>query len=134
MIKLFDNTFHTLQKKMDLHLNRHGVLSSNLANSETPNFIARDVSFGDELEKSLTKSSEGMVVTNALHQSELSGKSGAQVLLDTSMAVGADGNNVDLDITMGKLRSNQRGYSSAATLLTMKLRLLRAAASGRGSL
>jgi flagellar basal body rod protein FlgB len=56
---------------------------------------------------------------------------GAHIYIDKSMPVGADGNNVDLDIQMGKISANSRQYSQALNLLTVKLRMLKAAAMGR---
>jgi len=69
--------------------------------------------------------------TNPKHM-DLSSAQGAHVVLDHSMAVGADGNNVDLDRTVGRLSTNASAYTGTATLLQMKLRILRMAARGRG--
>ena len=130
-MKLFDNTFDAIEKKMDLHLRRHAVLSSNLANADTPNYTARDVDFAGELQKALGHSEEPLKKTDPRHM-DLSASSGAHVVLDNTMPVGADGNNVDLDKTVGRISANARGYTGAATLLQMKLRILRMAARGRG--
>jgi flagellar basal body rod protein FlgB len=39
--------------------------------------------------------------------------------------MGADGNNVDLDVTMGKISANARAYESAVGLMSQKFRLLK---------
>jgi flagellar basal body rod protein FlgB len=51
--------------------------------------------------------------------------------MDTSGAMGSDGNNVDLDKQMAKIAENSRGYSNATSWLGVQLRLLKTAARGR---
>jgi flagellar basal-body rod protein FlgB len=129
-MKLFDSTFNAIERRLDLTLRRHTVLSGNIANNETPNFRARDVNFSKEIEKALGVHKDEMVKTSPLHM-DVTQLSGEHVYLDNSMPVGADGNNVDLDIQMGKLSSNSRDYSGALNLLSVKLRMLKSAAMGR---
>jgi flagellar basal-body rod protein FlgB len=128
-MKLFDTTFDAIEKKLDMSLRRHTVLSGNIANNETPNYRAREYSFANEVEKALGNHQEDMKRTNPKHM-ETSSLSGGKVFIDNSMPVGADGNNVDLDIEMGKLSANSRSYSGALNLLSVKLRMLRSAAMG----
>lgn len=129
-MKLFDPTFQAIEKKLDLSMRRHAVLSSNVANNETPNFIARDLNFSKEIEKALGTNKEELTLTNAKHM-DMTQLTGEHIYKDHSMSVGADGNNVDLDIQMGKLSSNSRDYSGALNLLTVKLKMLKSAAMGR---
>jgi flagellar basal-body rod protein FlgB len=130
-MKLFDTTFQAIEKKLDLSMRRHAVLSSNIANNETPNFIARDLSFSNEIAKALgSQNNEELLKTNSKHI-DVTSLSGEHIYLDNSMAVGADGNNVDLDIQMGKISANSRSYSGALNLLTVKLKMLKSAAVGR---
>jgi flagellar basal-body rod protein FlgB len=129
-MKLFDPTFQAIEKKLDLSMRRHAVLSGNIANNETPNYIARDLSFSKEIEKALGTHKEELVRTNSNHI-DMSKLTGEHIYMDNSMAIGADGNNVDLDIQMGKLAGNSRDYSGALNLLAVKLRMLKSAAMGR---
>ncbi|HMO16758.1 MAG TPA: flagellar basal body rod protein FlgB [Oligoflexia bacterium] len=128
-MKLFDSTFSAIEKKLDLTLRRHTVLSGNVANNETPNYKARDVSFASEVAKALGSEKKEMLITNSRHM-DVSSLSGSHIYIDNSMSVGADGNNVDLDIQMGKLSDNSRQYSGALNLLTVKLKMLKSAATG----
>lgn len=130
-MKLFDSTFAAIEKKMDLSIKRHAVLSSNIANEETPNYRAREYSFANEVEKAMGVGSNPLKTTNAKHM-DVSSNASAHVEFDNSTAVGADGNNVDLDIEMGKISANSRDYSNAVNILATKLKLLKAAVSGRG--
>ncbi|MFN8388991.1 MAG: flagellar basal body rod protein FlgB [Bdellovibrionota bacterium] len=129
-MKLFNNTFDVLQRAMDLRAERHGILTSNIANSETPGFHAQEVDFSGELQKALGQPTEELSKTSPMHM-DLTSASGAHIVPDTSAPMGADGNNVDLDIEMGKLGENSREYANAATWLGVQLRLLKTAARGR---
>ena len=127
---LFDKTFNAIEKKLDLHLKRHSVLSGNVANFDTPNYRAREVDFAGELQKALDTKEQVLGKTNARHL-DLVSETSAHIIFDNSGAVGSDNNNVDLDIAMGKLSANSRAYQKAVTLLSMKLRMMQQAARGR---
>jgi flagellar basal-body rod protein FlgB len=128
-MKLFDSTLTAIEKKLDLSIKRHAVLSSNVANQETPNYVAREYSFSDEVQKAMGQVEDDFKKTSSKHL-DLQSSSGAHVRLDKSMTFGADGNNVDLDIEMGKISANSRDYSNSLNLLTVKLKMLKAATSG----
>lgn len=121
---LFDSTFSVLEKSLDLRAKRHAVLSGNVANSETPKYQARELDFAGELSKALGEQSSPLVTTHPRHL-DVSAAGEAHVTYDNSGAMGADGNNVDLDIVMGKLSSNARAYTEGVSYLTQKFRFLR---------
>lgn len=131
-MKLFDRTINGLEKSMDLAFRRHVLLSSNAANSETPKFRARDLDFAGELQKAMGDDPQTLTKTNPLHM-DVSDVSSAHTVADNSGAVGADGNNVDLDVQMGKISANARNYQQSVSMLTSELRLLRAAIKTGGA-
>lgn len=131
-MKIFNRTFDVLERSMDLRFKRHAVLSGNVANSETPNYRAREVSFADELERIVGQDVKSLTKTDAKHM-DISSVEGAHITYDDSGMVGADGNNVDLDISMGKLAENARSYGGSVNLIGLQLRLLKNAARGRGA-
>ena len=120
-----------MQKRLDLNFKRHAILTSNIANSETPGFKARELNFAGELENALGESSSSLKITNTKHM-DISDNSGNHIVFDNSGRVKADGNNVDIDIALGKVSRNASEYDNAVNLLNMKLRMLRMAAMGRG--
>jgi flagellar basal-body rod protein FlgB len=130
-MKLFNDTFDVIQKAMDLRLDRHAVLSSNIANSDTPGFHAKELDFSGELQRALGAHGE-LEKTNTLHM-DLTSRETAHLVEDDTGAMGADGNNVDLDLEMGKMGENSREYANAATWLGVQLRLLKTAVRGRAS-
>ena len=130
-MKIFDKTYDVLERKLDLYARRHEVLAGNVANNETPNFRARELNFAGELEKALSGSEGVLKRTDAQHL-DVSGSEGAHVVFDNSGAVGADGNNVDLDISMGKLMANSRTYGETVDILSSKLQILKLVLGSRG--
>lgn len=130
-MKIFDNKFTAMEKKLDLTLRRHALLSSNIANHDTPNFKARDYDFGGEIDKAMGLSNKTLVKTSSQHM-DLGNSGDGHVILDNSTPVGADGNNVDVDIAMGKMSANSREYQEALNLISAQLKFLKAGISGRG--
>ncbi len=128
-MKIFDSTLQAIERKLDLSIKRHAILSGNIANQETPNYVAREYDFGREIESALGSDSDTITRTNGRHM-DIGGSSNSHVSIDKSTPFGADGNNVDLDIEMGKLSANSRDYNSSINLLTVKLKMLKAAVSG----
>ena len=112
-MKLFNEKSLLLgEKVLDLAYKRHGVLASNAANSETPGYRAKDLSFANELESIWAAnmragSAERLTRTSDLHMDIGVGPfNRARVVNDNVGTVGSDGNNVDLDLNMGKISTN----------------------------
>ena len=129
-MEIFDKTMSALERRMDLHFKRHVILGGNVANVNTPNYRARELDFAGELQKAVGGDQSKLKTTHSKHL-ELSGLAGnvkgdaSHLIVDNSGAVGADGNNVDLDMQMGKISSNSRGYTGSVNLLQIKLRIFR---------
>lgn len=130
MTKVFEGIFKEvlpgLQKTMQLTYRRNDAITANIANAETPQYRAVDLNFANELEKAYNKDNGSLLKTNAKHL-DSSGQSNAHLVQDYSGATKADGNNVDLDIQMGRLAYNSGRYSIAAQLMRKHLQLLKTA-------
>jgi flagellar basal-body rod protein FlgB len=122
--QLFDSSFMGLQKQMDLTLRRHEAITSNVANAETPQYRAVDINFSDELNKAFDSNKSEILTTHPKHL-QLIEDSGAHLINDLSGATKSDGNNVDVDIQMGKLVFNSSKYTGAASLIKNKLQHIR---------
>jgi len=133
MSSLFDKTFGLIENAMDVRLKRHSVLSTNLVNSDTPNYKAREVDFKAELEKAYKSGEGAMKKTHEGHLDVSQSYAKSPIMLDTSMPIKPDGNNVDSDVMMGRVADNAGAYQTAADYMFIKIRLLRfAARGGRG--
>lgn len=124
--KIFGETLPGLQKVLSLTMRRNEALVSNIANSETPGYRAVDLNFSNELKKAFNQNSSSLTLTNSKHM-DTSDTSGAHIVSDFSGATKADGNNVDIDIQMGRLTFNSGRYSMAANLMRKQLTLLKQA-------
>ncbi len=133
---LFAGTISTLQKTLNIGSLRHKVLTSNIANIDTPNYKAFEVVMKDTLKKkgNLSDTLE-LVRTQPRH---LSGRrsSSADVKIKASapppFSLRADGNTVDLDRTMGKLAENTILYRTAAQMIRKKFQGLKNVIQGGG--
>jgi flagellar basal-body rod protein FlgB len=119
--QIFDSTVDGLHKQLSLTMRRNEAISSNISNAETPKYRAVDLNFGSELAKAFDATKSELRVTNTKHM-DMSSSSGAFLMQDFSGATKADGNNVDVDIQMGKLVYNSSKYSAAASILREKFR------------
>jgi flagellar basal-body rod protein FlgB len=121
---LFDGTIAALQKTLDTGSLRHKVLTSNIANIDTPNYKAFEVVMEDELNKN--NHSAGPIELVRTSSRHLSGRHSSlnPIKIKTVDSSGnnfrADGNTVDLDRTMGKLAENTLLYRSAAQIIKKK--------------
>lgn len=125
--KVFDKSVPAITKVMDLSLKRNEAITSNIANAETPGYRAVDVDFAGELERAFhTDPYTGLKKTNSRHM-DLQSHSASRFVEDQSGATRADGNNVDLDIQMGKLVLNSGKFTTGASMIRKKLQMMREA-------
>ena len=124
--KLFDQTMVGLQKNLDLRLKRNMAINSNITNAETPGYRAVDLNFGRELDRAFERSSSSLKTTSGKHL-DMTNNSQSHFVPDFTGPTKGDGNNVDIDIQMGKLTSNAGKYQTSASLVRKKLHMLRTA-------
>lgn len=122
--QIFDKTLIGVEKAMDLQLRRHEALSANIANVDTPQYRAVDLTFAGELKRAFSEEKQDLLRTNSKHL-DLVSESGSHLIQDLSGATKADGNNVDLDIQMAKMNANMSKYTGAAQLLQARYRNVR---------
>ena len=133
-IKVFDHTLDALSKSLDLRSQKQTIISSNIANAETPGYQAKTMDFEGELANALELGDTVLERTNEQHMNaggkidEVKGEIYNQI----NNVVREDGNTVDRDAEMVSLAENQIMYSAAADLLKKKLALLKYAISDGG--
>jgi len=126
---LFDRSVSGLSRTMDLTWKRNQALSANIANAETPQYRAIDVTFGGELERAFeSQDSAGLAGRTDPGHLSLTGQTDSSKLVkDLSGTTKPDGNNVDIDLQMGRLAQNSGDYANAARLIRRQIGLLRTA-------
>lgn len=119
-LKVFDRTLESLSKSLDMRSERQVIISSNIANSDTPSYQAQELDFEGALAHALETGSDVERVTGELHN-------------QINNVVREDGNTVDRDSEMTSLAENQLLYNAAADLLKKKLALLKYSISDGGN-
>ncbi|HAO93681.1 MAG: flagellar basal-body rod protein FlgB [Deltaproteobacteria bacterium GWC2_56_8] len=127
---IFDSTISLLGNTLDLRAARHKLLSSNIANQETPGYRAVDINFEEELEKRAGKGvlagdTEALARTSPLHLSPTSGIGSEPRVLDRATEIeGYDRNSVGVEGEMAKLSENSLMYTISSKMIRSKFNLL----------
>ena len=123
---LFSSTLDVLHKTLDLRQQRHTVLASNIANAETPGFIAKDVRFEEALRAAATPPqpppSLPLMRTHPehlplIHPTSIGNVQGTLVVTPSD-DIGHDLNTVSIDREMAKLATNTLHYDASAEILS----------------
>lgn len=130
-------SFH--QQALGLRAERQQVLATNIANADTPGYLARDIDFSATLAKAtagnVAPGPLALNTTQAGHQAasgaELS--LGADLLYRVPTQPSLDGNTVDMDVERVNFADNSLHYEASLELLTGKIQGLRLAMQSENS-
>ena len=125
-------TFAVFNKALDLRVQRHQVLASNIANADTPNYKARDLDFSSAIQNALGGRLGGSISLARTAQGHQDGGSGgvAGALKYRAEVQGAvDGNTVDMDVERSNITDNALQYQVLTQLISNKFQGLRTAMS-----
>lgn len=106
----FDLTIGALNTSLNLRLMNQNVISSNIANADTPGYKAKAMEFEQAFREALEN--EGKAVEPQIHE-------------DPNGVESLDGNTVDRGVQMAKLAENQLLYDASAEMLKRKLGMLK---------
>jgi flagellar basal-body rod protein FlgB len=115
---------------LDFHLERHNVLTSNVAHVDTPGYRPVDLQRVDEstfasvLDVTLARTNPGH-----LPGGNVAAPSSGYVFRDLTAGAGSDGNFVSLDREAAKLAANHLRYDVVSAVVQAELRQLRFAAN-----
>lgn len=123
-IKLFDKSIERLEQVLDVRSVRHGVISSNVSNQDTPGYKAKEIDF----KKALADANRGgntvkLAKTNAAHiaSSGTASTFSPEVILSPSDgSKRLDGNTVNAEKEMTHLAENTLMYQAAAQFIAKK--------------
>lgn len=112
--------FKILEQLIHLTNIRHGVIISNIANADTPNFKARDINFEQILNDEIIE----MKTTNPFHIKNES----YSLLNKVDEGAGqqwVDRNNVELDMEVAKMTENALLFQAALRMLSTKIKMFK---------
>ena len=116
-IQLFDGLHHGIERALDLRRTQHVLTSGNLANTDTPGYVAREVPFDEILSGEIQAAEQGRDL----------GESPVRELEAVPWAL--DGNSVNPEREAVKLTENSLLYNALATGMSKRLSMLRYAAT-----
>ena len=90
-----------IEQRIKLHIDRQKLLTSNVANAETPNYKSKDIDFN----KALNNEKKQLAVTHEKHITGGPGQSGEIITKDEG--AWKDGNNVELNEEIAKMQENK---------------------------
>jgi flagellar basal-body rod protein FlgB len=123
-----DNGFRILEKMVYAAQVRHKLLSSNIANTDTPKYRAKDVDFKSFIEDA----SASLKATDPRHMQAPAGSAGPSGSLNvTESQSWGDDNNVELDMEVAKMTENGLLYETAVKLMSTKMRMIKNALGRR---
>ena len=125
---VFNHSFQTLEKAIDISRKRQGVIASNLSNLDTPGYKSREIDFQATLKKAMA-SDENMSGTSMTrtHASHLGGEKQGGVDVEIHEAPSSfDGLNwVGVDNEMKKLMENKLVYQTAVEAMKRKITIIK---------
>ena len=125
--RIFDRTLDTLAKALELRAERQSVLTSNIANADTPGYKAKRVDFEDALARAINLDDAPMDRTDARHMTAGGevGEVKADVYDNPNNIIRSDGNSVDRDAEMVASTQNQLMHDAAVEMIRRKLALMK---------
>lgn len=131
---LFGGTIFITERVLDLRSMKHHMITSNIANIDTPHYKAFDVIVEEELKRvvepgnriELKKSQPG----HLSERTAIEGDSGIAGSPTPQLRQRGDGNSVSIDKEMGSLTENTVLYKTFSNILSKKFLGLRAAIQG----
>ncbi|MBI3605013.1 MAG: flagellar basal body rod protein FlgB, partial [Nitrospirae bacterium] len=110
-MNIFGETINLLEKTLDIRGERAQVISSNIANQDTPGFKGNEIDFKETLKK-LSGPSKALTLIHS-HPSHFGVVSPGQSIEPSPLSapsVRLDGNNINSENEMAKLAENTLSY------------------------
>jgi flagellar basal-body rod protein FlgB len=115
----------SVESSLDYHLDRQGVLASNVTNADTPNYRPKELVFKDSM-----NNASRLISTVENHMQGTS--NGSYEVLTSKEPQNLDGNAVRLEKAMAQLAGNTIRYEQGIELTRKQLGLLKYAATAGG--
>jgi flagellar basal-body rod protein FlgB len=117
---VFGKIIQDVTTHMNYRAVRQEIISSNIANVDTPGYKAKEALFEQELDSRI-----GLKTTNQNHLRKSPTESMFPVKDDPFSRIGNDTNTVDIDREMMKLNQNQLLFDASAEIIQTKLQELK---------
>tara|TARA_A200000113_G_scaffold73903_2_gene64793 strand:+ start:4998 stop:5438 length:441 start_codon:yes stop_codon:yes gene_type:complete len=127
-VKSIENHLKVHAEALALRSQRNEILASNIANSATPNFKAKDLDFEEMLNSRM--GFRNVSITNARHFETSIGPNEQGVKFRQNITPSKDGNTVELHVEQMQFSENVMHYQSSLEFLNRKIAGLMSAIKG----
>jgi flagellar basal-body rod protein FlgB len=126
---VFEKTVRLIEDRLSLNTRRQELVASNIANIDTPGYVAKDVSFEEVLKQAM----EPKLQLVASHPQHIKNPEPSEALEKEVKRVTIEMTGpVDLEEEMAKLTRNNLEYQFLVTMLNKKFALLKLALTEGG--
>jgi len=127
---MFENIFGIHEQALLLHGQRVGVLATNLANADTPNYKARDIDFTAVLAHT-DSGPLPLSITKAAHIAMSDGDApAADLKYRNPYQASLDGNTVEMPVEQAAFSENNVRYQASLTFINLRIAELQLAING----
>lgn len=132
--KILDPTVGALNTSLNLRLSNQNVISSNIANADTPGYKAKRLDFEQALRDVLANDGNLRTLTNEEGHiaPEMTDAVHPEVYNDPNGVESLDGNTVDRADEMSRMAENQILYNASVEMLRRKLGMIKYGITGGG--
>jgi flagellar basal-body rod protein FlgB len=128
---MFETIFGIHETALMLHGQRLGVLATNLANADTPNYKARDIDFSEVLSNT-GDAQLPMSITKAAHitMNDPSAPAG-ELKYRNPYQASLDGNTVEMPVEQAAFSENNVRYQASLNFINLRIAELTLAINGQ---
>lgn len=130
MTAINDNLFGVHTQALDLWQRRSEVLASNLANADTPGYLARDIDFKKALSSASANGNSLPMTITQQGQIDPAAQAAEQLAWRTPSQPSMDGNTVDSQVEQANFAANGVHYQASLSFITAQIHMLRTAITG----
>ncbi|PLT34216.1 flagellar basal body rod protein FlgB [Bacillus sp. V5-8f] len=123
-MKLFSNTFQTLENALNYSSTKQKVISQNIANADTPNYKAKDVRMGHSFQSMLDASIHAYRTDGRHYDFKITPSVPSAIVTRNNLQYNNNGNSVDIDQEMSEMATNQIFYNAVTDRLSGKFQSL----------
>lgn len=129
-----DPLFGVHAAALSLGRQRMDLLASNLANADTPHYLAKDIDFDRALAaQTAVADADRLQTSNPLHLSTDGDGAAPEQVWRTPLQPSADGNTVDAQVEQAQFADAAVRYQASLNFLDGRVRALMTAITGQGS-
>lgn len=130
MSSINDSLFGLHTQALDTWQKRGEVLASNLANADTPGYLARDVDFKKALASASGTDSALPLTITQQGQIDPQKQAAQQLAYRVPTQPSMDGNTVDTQVEQANFAANGVHYQASLSFITAQIHMLRTAITG----